>query len=127
MRLPRVTLSIACVMTVLPLQSLNAEPMGQTSRTTVQIVASVAPRILISELSDPPLQTDGDRLCIRANSPVQSYSVTSVDGSGVQRPVAAASASPLCGPIPGFSTATLQSTSNAKSKSAPTMLLVAPE
>jgi hypothetical protein len=126
MRLPGIAMSVCFPYCLISAVS-SAEPMGATSRASVQIVASVAPRILISEVSHPALEAGADGLCIQANSPVQSYSVISVDSSGVQRPLAAVSESRLCRPIPGFSAAALQSATNGKSGSAPAMVLVAPE
>jgi len=125
MRLPRVTLSIACVMTVLPLQSLNAEPIGETSRTTVEIMASVAPRIQMTGVAATGGTAD-QTLCVKSNTADGSYSILALDQFGTAVGVLTT--------VPGSSsceTGSLVSGSNplklAGRAGAPATLLISPQ
>jgi len=80
MRLPRIALSIWLI-APLPLQSLNAEPMGETSRTSAQIMVSVASRIQIAGVAATE-GADDQTLCVKTNTADGSYSITALDPSG---------------------------------------------
>ena len=123
MWLPRNAFWTACL-PVLLMPSVSAAPMGASSRATVQIVASVAPRVQITGST----QIDGtttSALCIESNAPDGFYSVTAVDGSGVALgTVATIPASSLCqSGIPSDSTLLKV----AASSDSPATLLIAPE
>lgn len=67
---------MACFACCLVPGALSAAPIGATSRSSVQIVASIAPRVQITGA-----RAD-DALCVNANAPAESFSVTAADESG---------------------------------------------
>ena len=75
MRLPQIEF-MACLAYCLVPGTLSAAPIGATSRSSVQIVASVAPRVQITGAGAD------DALCLKANAPAESFSIAAADQSG---------------------------------------------
>ena len=129
MRLPEIAL-LTCLASSLAPEALNAEPMGATSRTSIQIVASVAPRFQVTDAYSLAMPKRGQsQFCIQSNAPAEAYSLISVDGE--KRSVATVSSSTLCkgGLELGGTWSRFAGDSNSptSSGSVPQLVLVAPE
>lgn len=123
MRLPTIAFPVACLPALLQPQAVAAAPMGASSRESVQIVASVAPRIQISGAAQLP-GSGSDALCLQSNAPSYSYSVTAVDGSGATMAIPASSS---CESGQASSQALLTKLAASAGSADAVTLLIAPE
>lgn len=92
MRLPAIAIAAGLQLSLSP-QMLTAEPMGTTSRATVQIIASVAPRIAVA--SPTTVSDETQALCLTSNASEGSYAITAVNGEGTEISLESAEAA-LC-------------------------------
>lgn len=80
MRLPQ-SAALASLAFLLVSQPVSAATMGATSRASLQIIVSVAPRIQISDAAQ--VDSSATRtLCVQSNTPGQAYKITAIDALG---------------------------------------------